>query len=251
MTQFFDIFSTDAIDTHLLFVGLLDALVTQDELLLARGLAPVNRASIKEVNAIWDRFRADLNRLALTTGLSFDRLAKRNLFPLKRGETHGLPGLFRSIRSRPASTGVAEGLPVGAVGLADIAVLDLARNQHTPGYGPYWEAVEFGTGNVNDLGHMIPTQVGRVFRGYFYDAGGKTGATRPLAALRGVGKAPVFIPASVKAGARGGRGGLGRIHHEVPAKLFLTRAVAVGFAEYERGAQEIASRAAKSLSRLL
>lgn len=253
MAEFFEILATeDAITVHKLYLELLGELIAIDRTAAALRTPSPTAALRARVEVSYREFRSDITRLAEVTAADFDARARTILAATRRrDDTRVAPHLRNLIQSRPASLGVAD-LPIGAVGLARISTLDRAVNPHTPGYGTYWRAQEYGTGAGG-----VPSQRGRQLRGFFYQAG-FSNPQRPQSAYRGAGdpKYPIFLPgrtgglpANVKGGIgpRGGRGGLGVIHHEIAPRRFLRDAADLTYAEYLTGVKAVQARALSQL----
>lgn len=133
-----------------------------------------------------------------------------------RPETDKRKHLRDLIESRPANLGL-RGLATGAVGVADVAVLNLAIDPDYP-RGTYWEAQEYGT----------TAHLGREITGFFH-GGGAPG--RPLAQFSGGGAmhknlSPSFSPSAkftpaAGPGSRGGRPGKGTIRVPLKPRRFI------------------------------
>lgn len=143
----------------------------------------------------------------------------------------GKPGLGRAVLARPLPLPGVPGVAY-AVGIGDEGRLNKVTNPFSPGYGPYWRAVEYGTG-----GGEVPSQVGRVIYGLFVGKGGGGDPERPRSIYGGGGGPhPIFVSAggqkalygglgfSGGAGGRGGRGGLGTIKKEIEPMGFIAGA---------------------------
>lgn len=160
----------------------------------------------------------------------------------RRPGTGTAPALEDLLEAAPIRVGNYES---GAVGVANVELLNQAINPHSRGYGPYWRALEYGTGQGG-----VPSQVGRILYGSFTGPGGAS-PTPPMAEFAGGGGPhPVFIshhagdPASI-----GGEriAGLGTIGAEIEPKRFI-RFGADGAAVRWRGdVAEVQARALKDL----
>lgn len=172
---------------------------------------------LKDLNDSYDTFNANLKLVA-------DRAAVR--------ATKGMIERLRADRRRPSSGSVppledlleASALaPIGryqtgAVGVGNVDFLNRAVNPHSRGYGAYWRAIEYGTGQGG-----VPSQIGRILYGSFTSAGGGD-ATAPMSQYAGGGGPhSVFIAGGVGAGTVNGvrTEGMGTIGKEVPAKHFI------------------------------
>lgn len=122
----------------------------------------------------------------------------------------GSPTLASLLKANPLPP--VSGYETGAVGVADVAELNKAVNRHSRGYGTFWRAIEYGTGQ-----HGVPSQVGRVIYGSFMSAGGGD-ASAPDPGQSGV--HPIFV-----SGYRPGFGqrvsGLGTIGKEIEGRHFI------------------------------
>lgn len=156
------------------------------------------------VAKLFTQFLTDINALAV----EFCNVADTEII-LKIRETaaHNRPqggDMETHIRSIPGPPGT------GTVQVALLAELDKIVNPN--GYGPFWRAQEYGTGQAG-----VPEQAGRTFLGTFEPSG-----TPPDADQRGRGKGTdlQFIPG-------GDNPGRGTISVELPGRHFLRD----GFAE--------------------
>ena len=177
----------------------------------------VGVAELAKLRRAYVQFQVGLREAAakaaqLATAGIIDKLNSTAVRP----DTGTVPHLRDLIRSAPITY---DGLPTGAVGVADVQLLDRAKNPYSPGYGPFWRAQEYGTGS-----NEVPSQVGRVLHGLFAGAGGNGGEAPKAQYAGGGGPNPVFVPSSggkgVHAGAGGG-GGFGTISVEDRPKHFI------------------------------
>jgi hypothetical protein len=133
------------------------------------------------------------------------------------------------IRSEPG--------PLGSVKVALIEELDRVVNAN--GYGPFWRAQEYGTGNDGE-GVEIPSQVGRYFRGFFQPSG-----TPPQAAQRGLRVGTDLAFESDPSG------GFGRISVELPGRHFLSGGTAEVGAKYMQRIGELQRDYVRRIRKLL
>lgn len=133
----------------------------------------------------------------------------------RRAETGSSPAIRDLVEANPLNTGQFQ---TGAVGVANVELLNRAINPHSRGYGTYWRALEYGTGQG-----QVPSQVGRILYGSFTAAGG-TDPTPPMAEFAGGGGPhPVFRSGGVGVTSVDGERtiGLGTIGKEIEAKHFI------------------------------
>lgn len=148
------------------------------------------------------------------------------------GATKGMKERLKGTQRRPSSgtapplEDLLEAAPIrvgnhesGAVGVANVELLNRAVNPHSRGYGPYWRALEYGTGQGD-----VPSQVGRILYGSFTGPGGASPTPPAAEYAGGGGPHPVFV--SHRAGEPTSLGGervvgLGTIGKEIEAKRFI------------------------------
>lgn len=225
------------------------------------GLPPsVNTLALLESSYL--RFNDSLDVLAKKTAREADVAIKDRILAtraLNRGDTGRGQHLRNAVRSR-ALPAIA-GLSTGAVGVANIAILDALRNP-LGNYGPYWQAQEYGTAAESPRG-PIPRQKGRVIRGSFFGrnfAGDGEPPRRDLQGL-GVGPHPIFVSsaaggAAARAlghssrgvGKRGGvGGGFGTISVELPGRHFIRDGANLAAAKWRSDMRAIEFRALRDL----
>lgn len=212
----------------------------------SRGLAePFPRRSIAELEQIAERHARSLDSLARSTAAAATKAIKDNIDATRvRPGTGKRPRLRELIFCRPLIPGT------GTVGVARESTLDRAVNPFTPGYGPYWRAQEYGTGADSPFG-AIPSQVGRRLQGYFYGPGGRGPGVRPAAQYRGGGGPhPIFIPSSARAGARGGKGGPGRVSVEITGRHFIRDGADGALGSWRQGMKSIERRTSRDIARV-
>lgn len=184
-----------------------------------RGVSGATERELKRAYGVWQR---GLDEIARATATKADDYIRRELARTAvRPDTRTAPHLRNLIRSRALRP---TAFSTGQVGIADIAWLDKAVNPRTPGYGPYWEAQEEGTGTA-----AVRSQLGRVIRGYFYGPGGTNPLTpqdpppTPLQPIFVPGRPVSFGGARMRGGIgpRGGSGGFGTIKREIRGRHFL------------------------------
>lgn len=126
--------------------------------------------------------------------------------------------------STPALRDVVEANPLpsigdyetGAVGVGNVEILNRAVNPHSRGYGTFWRAIEYGTGQGG-----VPSQVGRILYGSFTAAGGGD-ATPPMPQYAGGGGPhPVFISGYRPSSGGDRTSGLGTIGKEIEPRHFI------------------------------
>lgn len=202
-----------------------DKFVTAME--LAERLGPQAARTLVQLRSAHRAFIEDLDTTARTTA----RLATQEMRAFERA-TQVRGGTGRSPHLRVYLTARPLRRATGSVGVADEAVLDRAINPMTPQYGTYWRAQEFGTGQSAGPGEPnVPSQIGRVMRGYFYAAGYKDPQVPRSIYRGGGGPHPLFLPGRAGgfggarltggSGPRGGRGGFGTISKEIEGRHFI------------------------------
>lgn len=169
-----------------------------------------------------------------------------------RADSGATPHLRDLLHARPLAP--YGGVETGAVGIADVGMLDRALNRNSPNYGTYWRAQEYGTGKDG-----VPSQVGRVIRGYFTAAGGGD-PTPPLAEFGGGGGGPhpVFISGASGQqrtagsgrgpGPAGGVGGFGTIGHEIRPRHFIKFGADEAAIQWRTGIARVQSQAIDQLT---
>lgn len=220
----------------------------------ALGLPPSTAATQRIIRQAYLKFNERLDAHAATTAAKATAEIRARLRATqRRQDTRNAPHLSGGVRSRALHR--FGGLATGEVGVADEDELDKIVNPTSPQYGPYWRAQEFGTG-----GGGVPSQLGRVIRGYFYGPG-LTDPTPPRSIYAGGGGPhPIFVSAKAQraiygslgfsggGGARGGVGGYGTIEHEIQARHFIRDGANRAEAEWRRGMAQIESDAIRSLA---
>lgn len=169
----------------------------------------------------------DLNAIAQQYALLADTTIIRILIETRAQNRPMTGDLATHIVSEPG--------PLGSVRVALIEKLDEVVNPHG-GYGPFWRAQEYGTGNSAE---GIPSQVGRYLRGFFEPSG-----TPPDAAQRGLrtGTDLAFMPDA--------NGGPGRITVDLPGRHFLTGGTAEVGAKYLQRIGELERTYAERIEKL-
>lgn len=107
-------------------------------------------------------------------------------------------------------------MQTGAVGVGDVSRLNKAVNPFSPGYGTYWRAQEYGTGQ-----NGVPSQVGRILYGSFEAPGGTSPTPPDPQFAGGGGPHPIFRPGYQPNNGADRVSGLGTIGHEIQAKHFI------------------------------
>jgi hypothetical protein len=171
----------------------------------------------------------DLNAIAREYAVLADTAIIRILIET-RAQNRPMTGQLEAhIRSEPG--------PLGSVKVALIEELDRVVNAN--GYGPFWRAQEYGTGNDGE-GVEIPSQVGRYFRGFFQPSG-----TPPQAAQRGLRVGTDLAFESDPSG------GFGRISVELPGRHFLSCGTAEVGAKYMQRIGELQRDYVRRIRKLL
>ena len=137
----------------------------------------------------------DLRTIAVKMAALADELIKERIEATRAVNRPAVGEMATHIKSEPG--------PLGSVGVA--AIPELERIVNPEGWGTYWRAQEYGTGDV------VPSQIGRRLYGTFEPSG-----QPPQAAQRGlrVGTDLAFFPGGYDPG-------LGRISVDLPPRHFL------------------------------
>lgn len=246
--------------------GLVEALIIEERRQVSRGRAvQPSFATLRQLEASYLRFNNQLDELGKRTAARADRHIKERIRAtraLNRGDTGRGQHLRNAVRSHPL--GRVRSLSTGAVGVASVSVLDALHNP-IGGWGPYWQAQEYGTAQLSPRG-PIPKQKGRKIRGAFFGRGFAGDPDPPRAEFRGLGVGPHPIFVSSKAGAglgqalgfgsrgvgkQGGKGGgLGTIGVELPGRHFIRDGANLAEAEWRNGLRAIEFRVLRDLRAL-
>jgi hypothetical protein len=230
------------------------------------GLPPTAINTLRLLEVAYADMNRGLDALAKRTAVEATAAIKQRIAATRarnRGDTGRGQHLRNAVKSR-ALPRVA-GLATGEVGVADVAVLDALVNP-IGGYGSYWRAQEYGTGVDSPFG-PIPSQVGRVIRGYFFGRGFSGTPEPPREQYRGlgVGPSPIFVGARAGAaafgglgfaggaGRQGGKGGYGTISVDLPGRHFVRDGADVARTNWLRGIRAIewdTRRALRAATRL-
>lgn len=206
----------DVADVQLAFARVIDLAVRVEAATRGTPLAGPAAATLAEHRKAFVDFNADLAAAAATGAAQAERdIITRLRDTQVRSNTDATTHLRDLIRCRPLNVGPVE---TGVVGIGDVTELNKAINQRGPGYGPYWRAQEYGTGQG-----QVRSQVGRILFGYFAAAGGGD-LTPPQAQYAGGGGPHPIFQSSASGtflGPQGGLGGLGTIAHEIKARHFI------------------------------
>lgn len=218
--------------------------ISDAELLVAEerrtGVDVGAKALLDDLNLAYRQFQSGLQQTAQRGSRAamegmIERLKSNRIRP-PSGNT---PPLEDLITAAPISVGSGR-FETGAVGVANVENLNRATNPHSRGYGPYWRAVEYGTGQDG-----VPSQIGRILYGAFTDAGGSD-ATPPLNEYAGGGGPhPVFVSA---ANNESSVNGLGTIGHEVQGKHFIKLGADAAAVKWRADVAEVQARALDQLS---
>lgn len=215
------------------------------------------RATKAQIQLAYLQFNRELDQLAVASATAATRAIRDRLRKTAvRPATGKRPNLSSAIRSRALRVSK---FATGVVGVADIEALDRITNPFSPGYGPYWRAQEHGTGTGE-----VPSQVGRVIRGYFVGKGGGGSPEPPRSQYAGGGGPhPIFVSAggqralfgglgfSGGAGSQGGVGGYGTIGAEIRPRHFIRDGAAVAEREWRSGLHAIEAQTIARLSAVL
>lgn len=170
---------------------------------------------LAEVRTAYRDFNLGLRKVAVdasvraTRGM-IDRLEAGRVRP----EAGGHPALRDLVEANPLPP--IGGFETGSVGVGNVAVLDRAINPRSGGYGPFWRAIEYGTGQQG-----VPSQVGRILYGSFQSAGGGD-ATAPMSEYRGGGGPHPIFTSGYQPSPDGARAsGLGTISKEIEPRHFI------------------------------
>jgi hypothetical protein len=243
----------DVGDVHVLFDKAMQLCDQINSIARKTGTTPLAELTLVELRRAYLDFNKDLETTARTSATQAkEDIIARLLATRRRSDTGTRPGLAGLIRCEPLSFGSVQ---TGAVGVADVSWLERAINPHTPGYGSYWRAQEYGTGTGD-----IPSQVGRVLRGYFANAGGAD-LTPPQAEFAGGGGPhPIFLSGGSGVqrlagsgrgpGVRGGVGGFGTIGKEDEGRHFIGYGADAAAVEWRTKIAEIQSRTVSRLDAL-
>jgi hypothetical protein len=224
---------------------------------------PPSVSTLSLLEASYVRFNRDLDALAKRTAITATDNIKQRIRAtraLNRGDTGRGQHLRNAIRS--AALPRIGGLATGAVGVADVAILDALRNP-IGRWGPYWQAQEYGTAAESARGE-VPKQKGRVIRGAFFGRGFSGDPSPPDPNFQGlrVGPHPIFVSSRAGAallqaagfsGARGvGKkggvaGGFGTISVELPGRHFIRDGANLARTEWLSGMRALEFRALRDL----
>lgn len=109
-----------------------------------RSQAAAAGATLRELQRAYADFNRDLDRVAKDTATRARKAIRAELALTRvRPDTGNGPHLRDAIRARPLDV-VGGGIATGAVGVADIAVLDQLVDPRNPQYGAYWRSQEYG-----------------------------------------------------------------------------------------------------------
>lgn len=171
-------------------------------------------ATLRTLQRAYADFNAELDVIAKRSAVRSTQEIRHRIDSTRsrRGTGRGQPHLRSAIRSR--ALGRVRGLSTGAVGVADVHVLEELKNPLAPQYGSYWLAQEEGTrANIGNR------------RGLFFGPGySGGGAPADPAHQGGGGPHPLFATGGQMGavGAGTGRGlPLAKIRRPVPARHFI------------------------------
>lgn len=170
-------------------------------------LEPVAQGIVDDLTLAYNTFNRNLREAA-------EVAAAQAMVGMKaRLEQHERPVGPRTpasnyVVARPLNTG---NLETGMVGVGEIEELKRIRNPD--GYGTFWRALEYGTGQ-----NGVPSQIGRVLLGVF----GMSNPSAPDAQYAGGrGPHPVFLSKTKLAGSLAAQSGFGTIGMEMRGKHFI------------------------------
>jgi hypothetical protein len=247
---------TNILTVHELFARDLSLAERIDQLERAKKLPSTAAATITLLERAYADFNRSLDEHARVTARLATTSIKGRIAAtraMNRGDTGRGQHLRNAIRSR--ALGRSGGLATGAVGVADLDVLDALRNP-IGDYGPYWRAQEHGTGTAE-----VKAQTGRVIRGYFFGRGFGGTPEPPRGQYRGLGAGPhpIFVSGASGAaafgalgfsggpGKAGGRGGFGTISVELPGRHFIRDGANAAEATWQRGLRAIEYRTLRDM----
>lgn len=158
-----------------------------------RTLAAQSAATLRELQRAYADFNRDLDRVAKETASNARKAIRGQIAASRvRPDTGNGPHLRDVIRAHPIDV-VGGGIATGAVGVADVAVLDQLVNPNSPQYGPYWRSQEYG---YKFRGQQLTGVIGG-----FYGAGFGSGPFRADSAFKGrPGPHPLFLVGHTAAG---------------------------------------------------
>lgn len=243
----------DVADVHVLFDKAMQLCDEINGLARKVGGGTAAEVTLVELRRAYLDFNNDLRSTAeVAAAQARENIVARLEATRRRGDTGTRPGLAGLIRCAPLSFGSVQ---TGAVGIADVAWLERAINPNTPGYGSYWRAQEYGTGSAD-----IPSQVGRVLRGYFASAGGGDLTVPQAQYSGGGGPHPIFLSGGSGSqrlagsgrgpGVRGGVGGFGTIGHEDAPRHFIEYGADAARVQWRTKLAELQSRTVSRLDAL-
>lgn len=193
-------------------------------------------AALADVRISYRDFNQGLQRIARKTAATAEKdMIEKLTSDQRRPEKGGSTSLRHLLRAAPLPP--IAGYQTGAVGVADVAELNRAINPYSRSYGPYWRAVEYGTGQAG-----VRSQIGRILYGSFTGAGG-SGPTAPSQEMEG--QHPIFISAGQKKLSPRGFGTIGR---EVPAKHFIKYGADAAAVQWREELTALQQRAIDELS---
>lgn len=202
----------------------------REELVLLRaGKISGRSATLVQLRHAYNDFNRGLREAAQVGALAATTDIRSRLRATQvRADTRQSPHLRDLIRCRPLSR--ISGFETGGVGVADLEVLEQARNR-VGSYGSYWRAQEYGTGASGE-GYTVPTQVGRRIHGYFFGPG----LSNPEAPRRGAADPthPIFR--------QNEKGGPGEIRREIRGRHYVRDGANLARSTWEREILAVQSR---------
>lgn len=197
-------------------------------------------ATRRELQRAYADFNRELDGIAKTTAVAARAAIRREIATTRtRPDTGNGPHLRDMIRARPIHPlGI---IATGAVGVADIDVLDQLVNPQSPQYGPYWRSQEYG---YKFRGKQLTGVVGG-----FYDRGFGGGPYRAESQFAGgSGPHPLFLPGRTGGAMAMAAGGTFRSGAGMSLVKFRSNLRPRGFIEKGASAAEVVWR--RDLARL-
>lgn len=253
---------TDVAQTYREFLATIEDCKLTDRVRARAGLPPITLQTQAVLYRSFNDFEKGLRHVA-QRGATNAQQAMRDTLDARigpRGSTGRSPHLKQRVTARALPP--LGGTETGAVGVAPEEVLNRAVDPLNPQYGAYWRAIEFGTANqqLEPGDPKVPSQKGRVIKGYFFEAGYGGSGEPPRATYQQGGPHPLFVSARAGAqqaasigfssgiGPRGGAGGYGTIKREIVGKHFIRDGAARAATEWKREMAALQARTIGSIA---